>query len=114
MPVSPFYRLSHANCRVSLKRKVSAQQDVTTPGRKNLDSAKTAAPRTRIRLQSQMECLLEEMRIKLSSVVTDLLGRVSVASSSASGSAQSAAPHLEQSSRSPRQRTAVAPAAPHL
>ena len=30
--------------------------------------------RDRIRLQSQMECLLEQMRIKLSSVVTDLLG----------------------------------------
>jgi transposase len=28
----------------------------------------------RVRLQSQMECLLEEMRIKLSSVVSDLLG----------------------------------------
>jgi transposase len=30
--------------------------------------------RDRVRLQNQMECLLEEMRIKLSSVVTDLLG----------------------------------------
>ena len=30
--------------------------------------------RDRVRLQSQMECLLEEMRIKLSSVVSDLLG----------------------------------------
>ena len=47
MPVSPFYRLSHANCRVSLKRKVLAQQNVTTPRRKILDSVKTAAPRTR-------------------------------------------------------------------
>ncbi len=30
--------------------------------------------RDRVRLQSQMECLLEEMRIKLSLVVSDLLG----------------------------------------
>lgn len=30
--------------------------------------------RDRVRLQSQLECLLEEMRIKLSSVVSDLLG----------------------------------------
>ncbi len=30
--------------------------------------------RDRVRLQSQLECLLEEARIKLSSVITDLLG----------------------------------------
>ena len=30
--------------------------------------------RDRVRLQSQIECLPEEMRIKLSAVVTDLLG----------------------------------------
>jgi transposase len=30
--------------------------------------------RDRVRVQNQMECLLEEMRIKLSSVVSDLLG----------------------------------------
>src|SRR5215470_885164 len=47
MVVSPFNRLSHVNCRVSLKGKVLARQHVTTPRRKNLDSAKTAAPRTR-------------------------------------------------------------------
>ena len=35
--------------------------------------------RDRVRLQSQMECLLEEMRIKLSSVVSDLLGAVGFA-----------------------------------
>src|SRR5215470_20416463 len=35
---------------------------------------KTQLTRDRVRLQSQMECLLEEMRIKLSSVVSDLLG----------------------------------------
>ena len=35
---------------------------------------KTQLRRDRVRLQNQMECLLEEMRIKLSSVVTDLLG----------------------------------------
>jgi len=35
---------------------------------------KTQVRRDRVRLQNQMECLLEEMRIKLSSVVTDLLG----------------------------------------
>ena len=35
---------------------------------------KTQLRRDRVRLQSQMECLLEEMRIKLSSVVSDLLG----------------------------------------
>src|SRR5260370_28847430 len=31
--------------------------------------------RDRVRLQNQMECLLEEMRIKLSMVVSNLLGR---------------------------------------
>src|SRR5262249_59056221 len=41
---------------------------------RNLTRMKTQLTRDRIRLQSQMECLLEEMRIKLSSVVTDLLG----------------------------------------
>jgi transposase len=30
--------------------------------------------RDKVRLQNQMECLLEEARIKLSSVITDLLG----------------------------------------
>jgi transposase len=30
--------------------------------------------RDRVRLQNQMECLLEEMRIKLSIVVSNLLG----------------------------------------
>ena len=35
---------------------------------------KTQLTRDRVRLQSQIECLLEEMRIKLSSVVSDLLG----------------------------------------
>jgi len=41
---------------------------------RNLTRMKMQLTRDRIRLQSQMECLLEEMRIKLSSVVTDLLG----------------------------------------
>jgi|SRR5580765_2356285 transposase len=35
---------------------------------------KTKLTRDRVRLQNQMECLLEEMRIKLSVVVSDLLG----------------------------------------
>jgi transposase len=35
---------------------------------------KTQLARDRVRLHSQLECLLEEMRIKLSSVVSDLLG----------------------------------------
>jgi hypothetical protein len=35
---------------------------------------KSQLRRDRVRLQNQMECLLEEVRIKLSSVVTDLLG----------------------------------------
>ena len=30
--------------------------------------------RDKVRLQSQLECLLEEARIKLSSVISDLLG----------------------------------------
>jgi len=38
------------------------------------DRMKTQLTRDRVRLQSQIECLLEEMRIKLSSVVSDLLG----------------------------------------
>lgn len=41
---------------------------------RNLTRMKMQLTRDRIRLQSQMECLLEQMRIKLSSVVTDLLG----------------------------------------
>ena len=41
---------------------------------RNLTRMKTQLRRDRVRLQSQMECLLEEMRIKLSIVVSDLLG----------------------------------------
>jgi len=41
---------------------------------RNMTRMKTQLTGDRVRLQSQMECLLEEMRIKLSSVVTDLLG----------------------------------------
>jgi transposase len=41
---------------------------------RNLTRMKTQLTRDRVRLQNQMECLLEEMRIKLSSVVSDLLG----------------------------------------
>jgi hypothetical protein len=41
---------------------------------RNMTRMKTQLTRDRVRLQSQMECLLEEMRIKLSSVVSDLLG----------------------------------------
>ena len=41
---------------------------------RNLTRMKTQLTCNRVRLQSQMECLLEEMRIKLSSVVSDLLG----------------------------------------
>jgi transposase len=41
---------------------------------RNMTRMKTQLIRDRVRLQSQMECLLEEMRIKLSSVVSDLLG----------------------------------------
>src|SRR2546421_5886840 len=41
---------------------------------RNLTRMKVQLTRDRVRLQSQMECLLEEMRIKLSIVVSDLLG----------------------------------------
>ena len=41
---------------------------------RNLTRMKLQLTRDRVRLQSQIECLLEEMRIKLSVVVTDLLG----------------------------------------
>lgn len=41
---------------------------------RNLTRLKTQLTRDRMRLQCQMECLLEEMRIKLSSVLSDLLG----------------------------------------
>lgn len=41
---------------------------------RNLTRSMTQLTRDRVRLQSQIECLLEEMRIKLSSVVSDLLG----------------------------------------
>lgn len=41
---------------------------------RNLTRMKTQLTRDRVRLHSQIECLLEEMRIKLSSVVSDLLG----------------------------------------
>lgn len=41
---------------------------------RNLTRTKLQLIRDRVRLQSQIECLLEEMRIKLSSIVTDLLG----------------------------------------
>jgi transposase len=41
---------------------------------RNLTRMKTQLRRDRVRLQNQMECLLEEMRIKLSNVVSDLLG----------------------------------------
>jgi len=41
---------------------------------RNLTRMKTQLNRDRVRLQNQMECLLEEMRIKLSMVVSDLLG----------------------------------------
>jgi transposase len=41
---------------------------------RNLTRMKLQLTRDRVRLQSQMECLLEEMRIKLSLVVSDLLG----------------------------------------
>jgi transposase len=40
----------------------------------NMTRMKMQLTRDRVRLQSQMECLLEEVRIKLSSVVSDLLG----------------------------------------
>ena len=41
---------------------------------RSMTRMKVQLTRDRVRLQNQMECLLEEMRIKLSSVVTDLLG----------------------------------------
>jgi transposase len=41
---------------------------------RNMTRMKTQLTRDRVRLQNQMECLLEEMRIKLSIVVSDLLG----------------------------------------
>jgi transposase len=41
---------------------------------RNLTRMKLQLTRDRVRLQNQMECLLEEMRIKLSSVVSNLLG----------------------------------------
>jgi transposase len=41
---------------------------------RNRTRMKTQLTRDRVRLQNQVECLLEEMRIKLSSVVSDLLG----------------------------------------
>ena len=41
---------------------------------RNLTRMKLQLTRDRVRLQSQMECLLEEMRIKLSHVVSDLQG----------------------------------------
>src|SRR6516164_11639105 len=41
---------------------------------RNMTRTKTQLTRDRVRLQSQMECLLEEMRIKLSIVVSNLLG----------------------------------------
>ena len=41
---------------------------------RNLTRMKLQLVRDRVRLRSQIECLLEEMRIKLSVVVTDLLG----------------------------------------
>jgi len=41
---------------------------------RDLTRMKLQLVRDRVRLQSQIECLLEEMRIKLSAVVADLLG----------------------------------------
>lgn len=41
---------------------------------RNLTRMKLQLIRDRVRLQNQIECLLEEMRIKLSIVVSDLLG----------------------------------------
>jgi len=41
---------------------------------RNLTRMKLQLTRDRVRLQNQMECLLEEMRIKLSIVVSNLLG----------------------------------------
>ena len=41
---------------------------------RNMTRMKLQLTRDRVRLQNQMECLLEEMRIKLSIVVSNLLG----------------------------------------
>ncbi len=41
---------------------------------RNLTRSRQQLIRDKVRLQNQMECLLEEARIKLSSVITDLLG----------------------------------------
>src|SRR6516164_5464785 len=41
---------------------------------RSMTRMKLQLTRDRVRLQNQMECLLEEMRIKLSIVVSDLLG----------------------------------------
>jgi transposase len=41
---------------------------------RSLTRMKVQLTRDRVRLQNQMECLLEEMRIKLSVVVSNLLG----------------------------------------
>jgi transposase len=41
---------------------------------RNMTRMKMQLMRDRVRLQNQIECFLEEMRIKLSSVVSDLLG----------------------------------------
>src|ERR1700751_2996082 len=41
---------------------------------RNMTRMKLQLTRDRVRLQNQIECLLEEMRIKLSIVVSDLLG----------------------------------------
>src|SRR6516225_8451503 len=46
---------------------------------RSLTRMKVQLTRDRVRLQSQMECLLEEMRIKLSIVVSNLLGAVGFA-----------------------------------
>ena len=47
---------------------------------RNLTRMKLQLTRDRVRIQSQIECLLEEMRIKLSIVVSDLLDRAVFAS----------------------------------
>ena len=41
---------------------------------RNLTRSRQQLIRDKVRLQNQMECLLKEARIKLSSVITDLLG----------------------------------------
>jgi len=43
-------------------------------GWRSMTRMKTQLARDRVRLHSQVECLLEEMRIKLSSVISDLFG----------------------------------------